>query len=551
MTLSELDPTPRSAEDRAAMGAVYTPAELARWVASLVSDVAAKPIRTVLDPACGDGALLRAVREEIPGLRAVVGVDLSEAATGAARSSLEGIRTSLVVGDALLMESVPDPAPDAVVMNPPWGAEMGAGVAALRQAGYTLANGQFDSWDLFVEWTVRVLAPGTVVAAILPDAVFSPEHAATRRLLLERAQVQVVARLGEGWFGGVFRGVAVLVYTTGGHTHAPVRTVRIDHQARRRIFGGTSSLEAEAAQVVHHVDPTGWRTDPQAAFRATASAFDSPWTSIIEARGGRWTDWFDVGRGVEMGAAGELFRCDLCGWHRGPSRDTSSCRRCGQPTTWSMVGAIADKPTGDGWVQLIVGRDVRRYSAQPSRWLRTGLAGVAYKDAAVYRRPKLLVRKTGLGLNAAVDYSGAHTTQVVFHFVPRAGTPEWVLHYVEGVLCSRVMLAFHLSRSGETEWRSHPYVTPKVLTTLPVPVPDQDASLTQARAISAAVHALRGAPADERSAGEDAVDDLVAGLFSLDADGCHWVEQALAQTQSLDAFAHLQAPRAALRSVVA
>ena len=46
MTLSELEPTPRSAEDRAAMGAVYTPAELARWVASLVSDVAAKPIRT-------------------------------------------------------------------------------------------------------------------------------------------------------------------------------------------------------------------------------------------------------------------------------------------------------------------------------------------------------------------------------------------------------------------------------------------------------------------------------------------------------------------------
>jgi adenine-specific DNA-methyltransferase len=551
MTLSELGSTPRSAADRVAMGAVYTPAALAQWVASLVSDVAERPVGTVLDPACGDGALLRAARAEIPELQAVVGVDLSEAATAAARSSLDGLRTSMVVGDALMMESVPDPAPDAVIMNPPWGAELDASAAALRKAGYTLANGQFDSWDLFVEWTVRALAPGTVVAAILPDAVFAPEHTATRRLLLERAQLQVVARLGEGWFGGVFRGVAVLVYTTGGRTHAPVRTVRIDHQARRRIFTGRSTLEAEAAGVAHQVDPAGWITHPQAVFHATASAFDSPWTSSIEARGGPWTDWFDVGRGVEMGAAGELFRCDLCGAHRGPSRETYRCRRCGRPTTWTLVEAIADRPTGDGWVQLIVGRDVRRYAVQPSRWLRTGLEGVAYKDAAVYRRPKLLVRKTGLGLNAAVDYSGAHTTQVVFHFVPRTDTPEWVLHYVEGVLCSKVMLAFHLSRTGETEWRSHPYVTPKVLTTLPVPVPDHDSSLIQALAISEAVRALREAPVHERPAREDAVDDLVAGLFSLDAQGCTWVEQALAQTQSLDAFAHLQAPRAALRSVVA
>lgn len=551
MTLFELEPTPRSAEDREAMGAVYTPAELAHWVASLVSNVAGRPVRTVFDPACGEGALLRAVREEIPELRAVVGVDLSEVATNAARSSLEGIRASLVVGDALMMDSVPGPLPDAVIMNPPWGAEMGVSVAALRQAGYTLANGQFDSWDLFVEWTVRVLAPGTVVAAILPDAVFLPEHLATRRLLLERAQLDVVARLGEGWFGGVFRGVAVLVYTTGGRTRAPVRTVRIDHQARRRIFGGTSSLEAEAANVEHQVDPAGWIADPQAVFHATASAFDSPWTSSIEARGGRWTDWFDVGRGVEMGAAGELFRCDLCGWHRGPSRDVYSCRRCGKPTTWTLVEAIADQPTGDGWVRLIVGRDVRRYSVQPSRWLRTGLGGVAYKDPAVYRRAKLLVRKTGLGLNAAVDYSRAHTNQVVFHFVPRAGTPEWILHYVEGVLCSKVMLAFHLARTGETEWRSHPYVTPKVLTTLPVPVPEEGSSLTQARAISEAVCALRKAPVHERSARESVVDDLVACLFSLDAEGCNWVEKALAQTQSLDAFAHLQAPRVTLRSVVA
>ena len=38
----------------------------------------------------------------------------------------------------------------------------------------------------------------------------------------------------------------------------------------------------------------------------------------------------------------------------------------------------------------------------------------------------------------------------------------------------------------------------------------------------------------------DARGHLVAGLYGLDDAGCEWVEQALAQTQALDAFAHLR-----------
>jgi hypothetical protein len=199
-----------------------------------------------------------------------------------------------------------------------------------------------------------------------------------------------------------------------------------------------------------------------------------------------------------------------------------------------------------------VGRDVRRHQVQPSRWLLTGLAGISYKNADVYSAEKLLVRKTGLGLNAAVDLSGSHTNQVVFHFIPRPGEPDFLLDYVAGVLCSKVMLAVHLSRSGETEWRSHPYVTPKVLSALPVLVPQPATpSWTQAQAIADVAAQLRSSAAAKRPALELVVDQLVTGLYTLDDESSAWVDRVLSATQDLDAFSHLRLSSESLKAEVA
>ena len=157
----------------------------------------------------------------------------------------------------------------------------------------------------------------------------------------------------------------------------------------------------------------------------------------------------------------------------------------------------------------------------------------------MYEQPKLLVRKTGLGLNTCIDLSGSHTNQVVFHYVPRVGAPAWAMHYVEGVLCSRVMLALHLSRTGEQNGdhtpMSHQKVHARLFRSCPLPRPRK-----QARAISSTVISLHEASAAEHPSHEMRVDNLVAGLYGLDDAGCEWVEQALAQTQALDAFAHLR-----------
>lgn len=536
----------RPIADRRSMGAVYTPQVLASWVASLLREHSDGPVGRVLDPACGDGALLAAVEAEIPDVHSVVGIDLCKVALAAIQERW-GDQSSTHTADTLTISAEDLPEVDAAIMNPPWGAGLALSRSQLGAMGYELASGQYDSWNLFIEWSIKNLRAGTTVAAIVPDSLFLPEHRSTRRLLLDRTRLDVVARLGEGWFEGVFRGVAVVVYTTATAGDGWIRCIRLPHDSRKRVLTGQASLGTEVARIETKSRQSTWAADVDANFMPASSEQFSAIIRVIESMGGAWTQWVASGRGVEIGKSGALVRCRRCGQHRQPPRGGAArtCSVCGNQSGWTAVTATSRLRPQDNeheWAPLIVGEDVRRYEISPSRWLQLGLDGVQYKDRSTYALPKLLVRKTGLGLNASLDTSGSFTTQVVFHYVARQSAPEFFLDYLEGVLCSRVLLAVHLSRTGETEWRSHPYVTPKVLMTLPIPTREPGTQgWQQARAIAAAAKAVRSAPVESRVEAESAVDRLVAGLFDLDAEGCAWVDSVLARTQSLQAFAHLRA----------
>jgi hypothetical protein len=156
----------------------------------------------------------------------------------------------------------------------------------------------------------------------------------------------------------------------------------------------------------------------------------------------------------------------------------------------------------------------------------------------------LLVRKTGVGLKAAIDESGALTNQVVFHFVEHQGipVPEFLLDYMLGILCSRVLLAYHLRRSGENEWRSHPYVTPKMLMSLPVP-PFKEGTWhwRQARAIADAARARQGADQSSDVMTLDLnVERLVAGMYDISEEQIEWVANVLDEAQALEPIRSLR-----------
>lgn len=540
-----------AAVEGAARGAVYTPPELARWVAGRLADALPAGPATVADLACGRGALLGALRQTRSGLR-IVGVDVNRDDLRIAAASVP--RARLIEADALtLRDSTELGRLDGIVLNPPWGISLPHDARALRDLGYTLAQGQFDSANLFVELSLALLRPAGAAAFILPDSIFSPEHVGLRRMLLDRTELLLVARLGEGFFPEVFRGTAVVVVRK--RAPAPdhsVECLQLTAEDRRAVLAGRRELAAVASARVHAV--------PQARFARHADldiAVRSEHADLVDrlrAQGGDWCRWFDSGRGVELSKSGRVLRCPSCGnaWPLPRTPRTLQCRACGgSAASVDLPVEALVRPLGSaraGWAALIAGVDVERYRCAPTHAIHTGVPGINYKAR---RRPageRILVRKTGLGLRVALTAERAYTTQVVFHYAPRADAPAFLAPYVQGVLASRVMLAYHLLVSGESGWRSHPYVTQKVIATLPVPDPlAEPRRRSQAEAIAAAARACAGSLS---RADDLAVEALVAGLYGLDDADVATVASVLTEAQTLEGIRELRFDPAAVTPVL-
>jgi hypothetical protein len=521
---------------------------------------ARQPIR-ILDPACGDGALLRAIAEESGRKVHLIGGDLDAHALASARTKLprdamllhvdalapgEGSTSPVVAWEGILGAG----ALSGIVANPPWGADTIKTAEGLRDLGYQLASGQFDTYELFIELCVALMPQGATMGFIIPDSIFLPQHRPLREMLLNTTRLDLVARLGEGIFPGVYRGTVVLVVTRGtaGPEHQ-VECLRLTKPWRQRILAGECSYEDAKAALVHLVPQSRFAADPEQAFDIDVRVSESGAFTKIAGAGGAWSRAVRSGRGVELSKSGAVLVCENCGETRARPRAAAPTRckacGCGPSSNTHREETIIKPMCGSipaGWERLIVGEDVDRYRCTPSRWIRTGLKGINYKEPEAFAGRKLLIRKTGVGLKAAIDETGAYTNQVVFHYIPGSSAPEFYLDYLLGVLCSRVLLAFHLKGGGEAEWRSHPYITQAVIGRLPIPqIREGQLNWAQAQAIAAAV--ARRRTKDSHGCEEDLqVESLVAGLYGLQTEDCEWVLRVLEESQGLEPIRSLRLP---------
>lgn len=537
-----------TARDR---GAVFTPDYVAQWVASLVRENCNILEPVIADFGCGSGNLLAAAAQEFPS-GTLVGVEIDRASAALAQERL-GSRAKVIVDDFLVPASLlgAPPSthwierigaqPDVLIMNPPWGASHNLTKQYVGSSGLTLAQGQFDTYDLFCELALQIVRPGGVFAFIIPDSIFLPEHEDLRRLLVARTSLILIARLGEGIFQGVYRGCAVVIgrciQATIGHRTECVRLTKV-HRDGLREGNSLADCRREAA---HWVPQARFEKNSGCRFDIDVSVNDETVDRVVNCCG-NWTSELKSRRGTELSKFGRIVLCDECGAARPqPKLESAECLQCGALLRNKPHVIVADAPSGEGlWKPFIVGEDVRRYSAEPRRWIRADLRGINYKEPHSAGVPRILVRKTGIGLNAALDASNALTNQVVFEYTLRGHTKFdfSYLHYVLGVLCSRILLAVHLKRGGELEWRSHPYVTQKTLAELPIPLPKPNTrEWHQAAAIAGAVkRQLNGEDSDLE------IEALVAGLYGLSAEDMTWVAQVLSSAGNLEAIRNLRLP---------
>ncbi|WP_152475883.1 N-6 DNA methylase [Roseovarius sp. THAF9] len=532
------------------LGAVYTPSKLADWVARLFIEMGSLPENSLIcDPACGDGELLHSVMLHQPSVVAL-GLDVDPSATLQAAERL-GTAAKIYTRDALknpFKVCIPTWATglnsaslDGVIANPPWGAELTASREELHSIGYKLARGQFDSWDLFIEASLRNLAPYGIAAFIIPDSLFLPEHSRTREILHTSTTIRFVARLGEGFFPRVFRGTTVVLFENiNPSPDHEIETLRFNKQDRRSIFSGDAEFDEIRREKSIRIPQSRFQKDHYGRWDVDSKTSEDHSIQNFSAARSSWTDWLVSGRGVELSKSGRVLICPSCSFTRPATKQKHlSCGNCGFSAPAHEFHAeqiISEVPNADGTFPLLVGEDVKRYFAAPSRYIKTGMPGINYKSLEVYSRRRLLIRKTGVGIKASIVDEPCMTNQVVFHYYPNpnANPPEFFLSYCLGVLCSRTLLAYHLRTTGDNEWRSHPYVTQKVISGLPIPMPEEGSrSWGQAKAIAASVDRMtKGSmPATEA---DIEIESLVSALFGFNETSYSWVEHVLEQAEALE-----------------
>lgn len=489
----------RLAADRTARragGAYYTPAHLldtvvehtlGRMLAGATVERALALV--VLDPSCGGGAFLLRALEVLEahclaagggaeGLRARIvdgclrGIDIDPVAAAACRLALilaagPDARPAIRVADALAEDHRAEA--DVVLGNPPWGQKgfrFSKPDARRLRARYATGRGVLDPFKLFVERAHELCRPGGRWGFVLPDVILLKDQEPVRRLILERSSLELIADVGRA-----FEGVNLDAVIITGRLAAP-----------------PAGHHVEIRRPGHEPD-----SRPQAMFAALPGAklnlhLSGEAQALLErlAPLPRLGQRFEVHEGVHTGnARRKLF---------------------------------LDAPRGAGCVPVIVGgRELARYRLRwAGRWLdrdaRLDRAAGEYANLGRpewHERPKIVVRRTGDHLVAALDPDGRWVSNNLFVVVPRAAmsTAELAAHvaWLNSAFATWYFRTIQ-PRTGRL------YAELKIVHLADIPLPEP--------AAWAAVWSELGELAGRAEAGADTgqeLNDIVAGALSLDA----------------------------------
>lgn len=463
-------------------GVVYTPKSLSDFVAELLKRASSdEQIKVILDPASGECALLSAVKAVFGDEDEYIGIDVDKEAVHNTKDKFRVIHN-----DAIMPQNVKKktadywrdklPVVDAVIANPPWSSEKIYERADLASAGFSLVSGQYDSYVLFMELAFNILRDGGLMAFIIPDSLFDAQNENLRKFLLEKTQIKVIARLGEKIFEEVNRAATVIICKKAfPEANSETTCFRLSTEDRKEYLAGQGTLLTYFDRKKHTVYQRRFLSNSGYNFDIDTHSNEEALLDKITAKTVDWEHLFIFGRGVEISKAGKVVYCPHCNYAQGYKKKQleagkKTCTNCGgeiSVTTQTVRNVVTQEPDENS-VLIYVGENVRRYGVSGECYIRPDIEGINYKNRELYNPPKLLIRKTGLGIYSAIDYSGSMTSQTVYILKYADGNNRTPLEYYLALINSRVVYYYYLKVYGENEWKSHPYLTKQIIFTLPI-----------------------------------------------------------------------------------
>ncbi len=576
-------------------GVVYTPTKLADYVAgklveyfvqdslkskagnqreidcklSMLTDV------RVIDPACGDGELLLAVWKvavnelgksvkcselDIEPEKILCGVDINQEAVNNTKLRIKhitesrgGDSTNIIQTDALIpfdaqssnegWEALKERLKaqngfDLLIANPPWGADIEHDRVSKLSKEFVLLKGQYDSSDLFLELAMKIVKPRGYFAFIIPDSLFAKERLSLRKMLLEKTEIKFIGRFGEKIFPNINRACAVLVCKNEEpHGSSVVDCLRLSPQLKKDVLQGEFTFKEAESYLLHRVSQTRFKKNKEYAFNIYLRAEEERVPAIMSKCKNTFRDYLINTRGVELSKSGRICQCQSCEkWVPLPRSRSPRCRHCGmniKPSELENVRIIS-KSRVEGFKPILVGENVDRYITKPPSWIAVDKPGIQYKNMDIFQGPKIVVRKTGIGILAAIDYENMLTNQVVYIFKAKDSCSKIPLEILLALLNSRAMYYYLVKGNGETEWRSHPYLTQDQLLNLPVPATLLDEGFsTRIENIVVKLKIYTKAHLEITADVDSEVERLIADLYGLSISDYEHIFETLQNVQQL------------------
>ncbi|WP_213611375.1 N-6 DNA methylase [Pseudoalteromonas sp.] len=472
------------------LGAVYTPSSFAKYIADKTKNYYEKingPFTkntSVLDPACGDGELLKEIYKSTNGTSQLFGIDLDAEAVKASSSHFGKniVNDNFLVPNGLsflegwkkLVSNKNFPSSfDIIIANPPWGACTQSYKEKLKLNQFELMTRQADTSDLFIEASLSIVKENGIIAFIIPDSIFALERDNLRKMLLSKCNILFLGRFGEKLFKGVNRACAVIICQKANpNLNHEVECLRLVKNSRDRILSNESSFSLEEKLSKLNIKQKRFLENNNYQFNLELVPQHEDLYKSFKNFPKKIGDYLTSTRGVELSKKGNVINCVNCNYWQPlvSKKDGFTCKHCGHENLISSceIDCIIS-PTVKG-KKIIVGEHITRYCCSGQLFIDDSKTGIKYKDPKTYLEHKIVVRKTGLGVSATIDYSEAMTNQVVYIFKVREKIQNSIpIEFLLMILCSRAVFFFIAMSGGEIEWKSHPYLTQSQLLNLPVP----------------------------------------------------------------------------------
>lgn len=464
-------------------GSVYTPDNLADFASFLIfSQIKADgaSCSTVLDPACGEGSLLKSYAKTInQQASSFIGIDIDTQAIKHCQQTFndgyEFINDNFLLPNTRLNNKTDFywenkiGAASLIFSNPPWSKDRYFNSKDLSDAGFSLKRNQYDAYVLFIELSYKILARDGYMCFILPDSIFDTQNDYLRKFLLENMSVKVIARLGEKLFPNVNRATTIILCKKTKDITNEVSCFRLETNDRKQILNGTDTLENLYNKKSHKVSQSRFSKNNAFAFDIDTTASDEKLINKLRKNKFVAENVFSFSRGIEISKNGLVTKCPLCGYEQPILKHqigaTKICSKCNKEIKVNNSRKLISSVRTSTNKAIFVGENLHRYTIDSEKYIESNVNDVDYKEKVFKNKRVLLVRKTGLGIYATVK-NNCLTTQSIYVLQPKVSDDE--LYYYLGLLNSRLIYFYYIKEFGENEWKSHPYLTKTIIFSLPI-----------------------------------------------------------------------------------